>query len=310
MRIDGAVNYPGTYDYLQGDSIGTMIKIAGGFSRGADSNRITIKRFVNNIDSLITLTCSLSDTNGASFKLNADDRIIISFFPDYRVFRNVTIKGEVNYPGVYPIQKDKTKLSELIDMAGGLTNDANLKESKIRRKFDTNAGKREYERLKKFPPSQITPLEASYIVARSGDDDGYFSLDLEGVAKKGNEINNFILRNGDEVIINSKNLSVKVIGGVVNPGLVEYKNGADAQYYIKKVGGFSNHANRPLIKIIKSGSEKWHNEKDVKEIVQGDVIWIPEKGYRDYYVISRDVLVILSSLATIIISAFTINNYL
>jgi DNA-binding NarL/FixJ family response regulator len=44
----------------------------------------------------------------------------------YRVHRTVEVHGQVHYPGLYPIQKEKTRLKDLLEMAGGLTEDAFL----------------------------------------------------------------------------------------------------------------------------------------------------------------------------------------
>lgn len=309
VSVNGAICYPGDINYVDNDSLSTILNIAGGLVRGADSNRIIVKRFENNIDSLSTYVCSYNDSSVYKFLLKRDDRIFVSYLPDYRVLRNVVIKGEVFYPGTYPIKKDKTTLGEIIEMAGGLTKDANLKSSKIVRNFDAKAGSRELERLIKMPAEYLSPLEKNYMYTRLTDQEGIVSIDLEALQSKNDEeVKQFILKNGDEITISSNVLSVKLMGGLVKPGLIEYRSGANIGYYIDRAGGFNSRAYKRRTKIMKNGSENWKDENDINSIEPGDVIWVPEKPYRSGYNITKETIVLLGSIATVIVSVFTIKE--
>lgn len=309
ISISGAICYPGMVSYLNGDCLSTILGLSGGLARGADSNRIIIKRFENDVDSLSAYVCSYKDSSAYNFLLKKDDRIIVSYLPDYRVLRNAVVKGEVYYPGIYPIKKDRTTLGEIIEMAGGLTKDANLKNSKIVRKFDAKAGSRELERLIKMPAEYLSPLEKNYMYTRLTDQDGIVSIDLEILQKENNsEVKQFILKDGDEITISSNVLSVKLMGGVVKPGLIEYKSDVKLNYYINKAGGFNSRAYKRRTKIMKNGSENWKDEDDINSIEPGDVIWVPEKPYRSGYNITKETIMLLGSIATAIVSLFTIKE--
>lgn len=310
VNISGAVNYPGEYDYQSGDSLSTLIRLCGGLSRGADSGRIIIKRFKNDSDSLQTILCTFNDSSICQTLLYPDDRIIIAEKTDYRVYRNVIINGEVMFPGTYPIQKDKTKLLSLIEMAGGLTETANLRNSTIKRKSDTKFyDNRELERLKNLTPDLLSPTEKGYLLARITDDENNVSINLEDLFKSGQRANDIILRDGDEITIGAQDLSVKMIGGVISPGLVEFRNGEKVNFYINKAGGFSDNAKRSSVKILKHGTGSWRNESSIESIEAGDIIWVPEKTYKNGLSITKDVLMILGSVATVILSILTINQY-
>lgn len=309
VSIFGTVNYPGVYEYMPDDSLMTILLIAGGLARGADSSRIIVKRFLNDKDSLITFECSFYDSSVATFKINRDDRILVSAIPDYRVHRQVILRGEIKYPGIYPIQKDRTKLIEVIGMAGGLTEDAFLKGSKIIRKVDTKAGDKEFERLRKLPTESLSPLEKSYLKTRLTEEDNMVSINFEDLLNKGSDVNNIILLDGDEISIAHKNLSIKVTGAVISPGLIEYKEGADINYYIKRAGGFNSRARKHSIQVMKGGTEIWLQPREVKKLEPGDAVWIPEKQYRSGYSITKEMIIMLGAIATIIISAFTINEF-
>ena len=55
--------------------------------------------------------------------LRAYDVLVIKETPDWREQESITLRGEVRFPGAYPIRKGET-LSSVIERAGGLTEDA------------------------------------------------------------------------------------------------------------------------------------------------------------------------------------------
>ena len=308
VGVYGSVNYPGEYNYMPEDTLITILKAAGGLSREADSTRIILSRFVNDIDSLTTFELSFADSSVFYFPVQKDDRVMVCGMPDYRKHRQIIIEGEVKYPGVYPIQKDKTKFSEIITMAGGLTEDAFLRGSKIVRKLYTKVGDREFERLAKAPPENLSPLEKSYLKTKMIEEEGIISIDFEELLANGNDFYDIILRDKDEITIAKRNLSIKVTGAVISPGLVNYKEDADYKYYIDQAGGFNVRARKGSIMIIKGGTDVMVKPYSVKSLEAGDAIWVPEKGYVNKVNVIRDILQITVSIATLIILVFTIQQ--
>lgn len=306
ITINGFVNHPDTFDVCDGDNIQDIIEAAGGFSRGADTAKILIHRFFNNYDSLITFEVNnlVIDT----FKLTKDDRIFVCGIPDYREHLEIVISGEVKYPGVYPIRKDKTRLLDVLMMAGGLTEEAFLKGSKIIRKYYPVVGNREFERVKTMPSESLTPLERSYLKTRLVEEDGIVSIDFEELIGNEVDIYNIILRNKDEIIVMRRSLSIKVSGAVISPGLVGYKENADYKYYIQQTGGFNTRARKGSVMIIKGGTEVMLKPQRIKKLEAGDAIWVPDKEYKNKFNLTRDMLLIVGSLATLVISAFTIQQ--
>ncbi len=308
VMITGAVNYPGKFDFIEGDSLFTILKLAGGLSRGADSSRILVKRFINNIDSLVAVICSFKDSSVFNFILQPDDRIIVFQLPDYRVYRSVFISGEVNCPGEYPIMKNTTTLGQLIELAGGFTKDANLKGSTITRKLSPKTGDLEFERLKNTPPEFLSPLEKDFLFSKISYQDSIVSIDIEKLGHS-EYAYNFVLRDGDTIHIATNTNVVKILGGVVNPGLIEYKSGEPASYYIEKANGFSKRARKNKIKIMQNGTENWRELSNSHFVEPGDLIWVPEKQYKNGLYLTRDMIMLLGSVATVIISALTIRDF-
>lgn len=307
VMISGAVNYPGKFDFLKDDSLFTIIKLAGGLTRGADSSRVIVKRFLNDIDSLATFVCSFKDSSVYKFKLLPDDRIFIFQIPDYRIYRSVAVSGEVQYPGNYPIMKNSTTFDKLIELSGGFTKNANLKGSTIIRKLSPKTGDREFERLKKTPHEILSPLEKNFLFSKIGNQDSIVSIDIEALGQS-DYVSNFILRDGDSIHIAANTYTVKVLGGVTNPGLIEFKSGEPASYYIDKANGFSKRARKRHIKLMKNGTENFKDLRKSRCIEPGDLIWIPERQYKNSLSVTKDMIILLGSVATIIISALTIRD--
>lgn len=315
VDISGAVVSPNKIDYLKGDNVAFLIELAGGFARGADPNRVVITRFADNQDSLITFEPTEKELS--SFLLERDDRIYVGYKPDYRKHRSVTITGEVNYPGVYAIRDDKTKLVEIIGKAGGLTEKAYLGGSKIVRSQFVDAGKSEHERLSSTNYSELSPEEKNYLKYRSTTTSSVVSIDFnklrKGTAVTSSEeldvIYDMILRDGDKIHIAQRGLSVNVMGAVVIPGLVKYKQGANIDYYIKLAGGFTSSAKKRQIKVIKGGTEIWLKPKDIESIDVGDAIWIPEKEYVDGMKRVRDIFTVVGGISSIIFASIAVLEY-
>ncbi|MCJ7497066.1 MAG: SLBB domain-containing protein, partial [candidate division Zixibacteria bacterium] len=156
--IYGAVKDPGEYEYFEGDSLKDLIALAGGLTADVDFSTAEIVRFSSddkhtqslkkNLKSLFTVGSQEKDLS-----LMPDDRVFIRSRPDFREKKQVTVEGEVLYPGVYAINEGITKLSDLVELAGGFTKKASLEEADMIRGFYSQEIDLEYERLKKIPVS-------------------------------------------------------------------------------------------------------------------------------------------------------------
>ena len=64
-----------------------------------------------------------------------NDKIKVRVLSNYFMTNQVSISGEINYPGDYEIPKENFKISDLIEISGGLTSDAFAMASKFVRKM-------------------------------------------------------------------------------------------------------------------------------------------------------------------------------
>ena len=129
VRISGAVKAPFGTTYDETLTIHDMIMMAGGFEVGAAYDRIEVFR-LNISDSkevsFDRLTIEVDDDYypTTDFQLQPFDQIVVRMTPDFSTGRTVELNGRVKYPGVYMLDDNKTQLWEIIQLAGGLLDDA------------------------------------------------------------------------------------------------------------------------------------------------------------------------------------------
>jgi polysaccharide biosynthesis/export protein len=310
VSINGAITAPGRYEYVEGDSLLGLVRIAQGFLENADRRTATLYRSQGvddhpqelSIDLQAILTGKAPDA-----PLERGDHILIQFPVEKRRDYHVTIAGEVASPGIYPITRESTKLSHLIKSAGGITERALLTGSVIWRKTDKNT----------IPEvSQIEYL--TYLRAHQFGlvDSNYFFLNLKlgrqpvvvhfkELLTNNDSSYDVTLRQDDYIYIASNEHSVLVQGQVGDPGYIPYVPGADYRYYIRKAGDYQELADEGEVRIIKGATMSWFKPGDTM-IESGDRIWVPKeskKTFMYYYSFVRDVATLVISMTTLILVA-------
>lgn len=130
VRISGAVKQPFGTTFDETLTLHDMIEMAGGFSVGAAYNRIEVFRtHVSLKDAPTTEMITLEvDKNynlvDSSFHLQPYDHVVVRMLPDFNTGRTVEVNGRVKFPGVYVLDDNRTQLWEIIQLAGGLQDDA------------------------------------------------------------------------------------------------------------------------------------------------------------------------------------------
>ncbi len=130
LRVSGAVKTPVTLTYDPALSLHDLLMMAGGFEVGAAYDRVEVFRMnISQKDEVkfdqfaITVTEDYYPTD-ENFQLQPYDQIVVRLTPNFTKGRTVEINGRVKYPGVYVLEDNRTQLSEVIKMAGGLLDDA------------------------------------------------------------------------------------------------------------------------------------------------------------------------------------------
>ena len=226
VQITGNVRKPGTYDYLNGMTIMDLIFASGGLKESAAKLEAEVSR----VDSTAIATTKgariyrvpITEDYGihsqdTSFVLQKYDEVFVREIPDWQLQRNVSITGEVKYPGVYSLKSKEERLSSLLTRAGGLKPTA-------------------YPRAATF--------------TRSKGNAGRLAVDIESVAKKHNRRHDLTLEDGDVVDIPKEPKTVKVTGEVGSPASVLYESGRSIGYYVDQAGGYTDKSDRGRVRFV------------------------------------------------------------
>ena len=125
-----------TGSFREDDELAKLIHIAGGLSPEADTTKAILFRVVDGESKKIEIDLSEVDN---IYRLQPNDRIIIPFDDSKIRFGTVSIFGEVSLPGTYNINTETT-LSELLELAGGLSENALSSASYLIRESFDNRG--------------------------------------------------------------------------------------------------------------------------------------------------------------------------
>lgn len=284
IGVYGQVNTPGRFEFAGGDSASDLLRFAYGFSPLAREDSIEFTRqdpTGNILERRVIDGRAILQGTAPDFLLQPGDRLLVRGDVDQRGDYRVTITGEVRSPGVYPITRDSTRLTDLIRFAGGFTDDALLSSAEVLRQ-PVMAGETETERLQSIrggvPPDDTTYfyLETALRIRKEP-----VTADFEKLFGRGDTSSDVLLRNGDYVDVPSKKKTVYVFGQVVTPGHVPYRPGTDIWYYIGKAGGVTDRARQGDAKVIKARSRQWLNPGDTS-VEEGDFVWVPKVPDRPF----------------------------
>lgn len=283
VSIYGGVNAPGQYEFREGDSLVSMIRIAQGLTPAADPTSVDVLRFARDgsVSERFVHDISLTLAGLApDIALENKDRIVVREFHDRRGDFKVVVRGEVRFPGTYPITPDSSWLSEVVARAGGFTESAHLPMAEIERRQTTPQGvpvdlSREALLNLRMNDQLITPEERAYYDLEASLRRGTVSTDFVALFERGDRSFDVRLRDGDVIFIPSSTKTVYVYGQVGRPGYVSYKEGADHRYYVGKAGGYGEEADAGKTRVIKGKTREWLDPSDTV-IEPGDFIWVPK----------------------------------
>jgi polysaccharide biosynthesis/export protein len=306
VGVYGGVNGEGAYEFVDGDSLMSMILIARGCSPLADSGHVIISRTDAEGNTLQTISADLKAIAlGVSpdVPLQRGDRIVVREKMELRRDDNVSVEGEVLYPGRYPITKDSTKLSDIIKAAGGFTDFASLSLSKVFRRSITEK-EIVSERLESARGG-VTPEDSAYFDLETNVrlNRELVVVDFASLFLRNDESKDVYVRDGDQIVIASKQKTIYVFGQVVRPGHVVYVSGKSYDFYVSLAGGFTEYARSGDTRIIKANTKQWL-KPDETTIEEGDYVWVPKEPYRPfaYYMqLYGELFSIVGTLVTVVV---------
>jgi len=303
VSIWGEVRRPGRYPLERDMHLSDLILKAGNVTRRA----YLLQAQVAKVDPLkpprmveINLGRLLEGGDGGDdLLLEPDDQVFIRRIPEWKVGSLVEVRGEVMFPGFYPIVEDTTRLSEVIAEAGGFTAEAMISEARLVRRSTRILEDPEYERLRRTPRDQMSKLEYEYLVMRENSQNiGRVVVDFQRLFFEADSTEDVTLRDGDVIEVPRSPGVVRVTGRVGRAGGVVYEPGRGLNYYLARAGGLTYDGDRRHIKVIKATGEILDDEK-VKRFEPGDTIWVPRKPERNYWKFFRDTVTTAAQLATL-----------
>jgi len=301
--ILGEIARPGAFRWENGMRVSDLILKAGSLSRSAFTLTAELAK-VDPLQPATIIKLNLQDilrnpASDANVLLEEDDVVFVRKIPDWEIGPTVEIRGEVKFPGIYPIHRDSTWLSEILHQAGGFTKNALIREATVIRRSNRNIIDKEFERLKTMPRDQMSDNEYQYLVMKQNTQDvGQVLVNFFKLFALGDKSEDIYLQNGDVIEIPKAPKVVYVTGRVSRPGGVLFRSDENLKYYLKKAGGATWDADVSNTKITKVTGQILKSGQ-VDEFVAGDIIWVPRKPHRNWWIIFRDTVAVAAQLATV-----------
>jgi polysaccharide export outer membrane protein len=299
VAITGSVVIPSIYEIKSGESLGDVVKLAGGLSVVADTKSTIIERIDENSTRQVEQLAL--DAQGLAVKVRGGDLIrVMSISP--RFDKAITIRGNIANPGRYPF-RDGMHVSDLIpDRASLLTRDFWVQQNKLvsgcatdypTEPADRKSGTKDSsdtERMKRCLPAAVggvsdQQLRADVKIAHPGINWEYAvvqrldPVDLsyilvpfnlgEAIAKRGSS-DDVPLQPGDIITIFSqkdvavpesdKSKFVKVEGEVKAPGIYRIANDETIDKVIERAGGLTNGAYLYGLQLTRESAKQQQHE--------------------------------------------------
>ena len=262
-----------------------------------------------------------------SIPIMPEDKIFFRTLRGNEVMKTVKVSGFVKKPGVFTFVEGK-RLKDMIEMAGGLTSEADLRGVVFKRtnlqgkqvELAHKNNERDIKLIEGRMASAYKPTEADQeskmqmLEMLKADDltlatkyNGQIALNIKSNdLDKIKDLDNIEVQDGDDIYIPRTSNHVSVIGEVYNEQSFVYKKGSNAKYYIKEVGGYTPNANKfRLYKVSVNGrAEKIGNGSNIEP---GDTIVVPRRIAGNDWI--TPVCDTLKGIASIIVMAFAINKW-
>lgn len=332
VEITGAVNKDVKFQFVDGDDLADALLFAGGINLAYENVKIAeISRLNSTGDKEEIIHVDIN----ANFSLKRGDRIKILADPnEKRVFKALII-GEVKNPGYVYLKQNGSTLKEVIEKTGGFKETADLSRAEIIRDYSSLEMLKKYRLTEDYlnspeklllPETQLKMHQIQDILSMSRtnnlqlEDTLFFSIDNQLRVLRGESLvdftkltdqnsdeSNFLVKDGDLILIPQPFDYVYVFGQVSKFGYVKHVEGKDYNYYINKAGGKTEMAreNDDEIVVIKGKGKTWiTKEKDKLKLDAGDYVYVPKIIPRNFnFYLSRigSIAGIIGSVATIVL---------
>ncbi len=309
VSIYGGVRQPGVFEFHDGDSLSTLLRLAQGPTALANLESVEVVRFLSSgRQSKILLVNLQPGQNGHTpdMPLQRNDRVFIREDREKRKERLIYVYGAVARPGEYAILYERTMLSEIIERAGGFKPEASVAEAKLVRKYNSPDELRknpDYVRLLEARLMDLKPSDREYFDYEMALRRGFVAVDFVKLFQQREKSADVEVLENDEIFVPTLHQTINVTGQVINPGYITYLGGMDHRYYLEKAGGFSKEADRKKVRIIKRDTNAWLKPGEAV-LEPGDQIFVSRIVRRPasaYWNTFRDVIQTTASIVTVVL---------
>lgn len=267
VSVDGAVRIPGVYPITEETSAASLLSVSGGMSNDANQTHIEVTSYKTNANAE-RLIMNWEYVNSQQMdmdqvKVNPGGGIRVSSL--YSNFESgaVLLTGEFKQPGVYTIRKGE-KLSELIQRAGGLTDQAYPYGGVFARKRVKEIQRAELKKTAQHLQSAMVSasikktIEADSLMAaqqltnQMADAEilGRVVIEADPVKLSLDPNKDMVLEPGDSLFIPKRPNFIVALGDVLNPGALQFIPGKKVNEYLQEVGGYTRSADKSRVYVV------------------------------------------------------------
>ena len=307
VRIDGRVKAGGDYPLEPHMRVSDLLRAGGGLADAAYGAKAELTRYRIGDDGRktqlvdIDLGAILKGDESADVMLQPFDFLNVKEVPEWSEQEQVTLLGEVRFPGIYPIQRGET-LRSVLARAGGLTNLAFTEGSIFTRKELQEREQEQLDRLAERLQSDLASSALQAVAANQGQAGqaltvgqsllaqikatkavGRLVIDLDRTLNSPHgSVEDVVLRADDRLIIPKQKQEVTVIGEVHSATSHFYRENLTRDDYIGQSGGATRKADRGRIYIVRangsvvsSENRGWFRRSGQVAMKPGDAIVVP-----------------------------------
>ena len=279
ISISGEVINPGVLYYKEGDNASFLLKYATGLTDKADKDNVFL--FKPSAGKIKLVLNEIMELQGQDYELEPGSMIIIGKRNTDKSYSHgvVAVNGEINNEGTYFIQNNVTKLSEIVDLAGGFTDNAYLPLAYIVRR-DKNQYNLDNARdlmIEDFKYSDLTMEDTARYFYLKEYQRPEVSCDFVALFDKNEKEFDVTLQDGDVIVIPECPKSIFVFGRVTRPGYVPFVEGQNMDWYVNKAGGYTQDAEDSRARIIRGKNKVWVEGDEEVLVYAGDQIYVPRE---------------------------------
>ena len=308
VSIGGQVKAPGEYPLEPAMRVSDLLRAGGWLSDAAFGLKAELTRFTSTAEEResslldIDLAAVLRGEAAADITLQPFDALIIKELPEWSKQEFITLRGEVRFPGRYPIRRGET-LRSVIERAGGLSSIAFTRGAVFSRQELKQREAEQIAKLSERLKSDLAALAVQSGQVKEGQDAAQGAMTAQGllsqlqsttaigrlvidvdrlVAGRIGSSADIVLRDGDGLFIPKIRQEVTIIGEVQNSISLLHRAGLKRDDYIDLSGGFTRRADQSRAYVVRAdgsvvagASGGWLRGGRNVDIQPGDTIVVP-----------------------------------